>query len=113
LDEPTAGVDPFARRAIWEMITKCKKGRSILIATHLMDEADILSDRIAVISHGQLRALGSPLFLKQRLGDGYFLTVVTEQLRSAIEGKSDSGSSSSVQKKSSGMTQEDHLFSQN
>lgn len=50
LDEPTAGVDPFARRSIWEMITKRKEGRSIMIATHLMDEADILADRIAVIS---------------------------------------------------------------
>lgn len=50
LDEPTAGVDPYARRAIWELLIKLKKGRTILLSSHHMDEADILGDRIAIIS---------------------------------------------------------------
>ena len=50
LDEPTAGVDPYARRAIWELLIKLKQGRTILLSSHHMDEADILGDRIAIIS---------------------------------------------------------------
>uniref|UniRef100_A0A8C4XKW3 ATP-binding cassette sub-family A member 2 n=1 Tax=Falco tinnunculus TaxID=100819 RepID=A0A8C4XKW3_FALTI len=76
LDEPTAGVDPYARRAIWDLILKYKTGRTILLSTHHMDEADLLGDRIAIISHGKLKCCGSPLFLKSTYGDGYKLTVV-------------------------------------
>eukprot|EP00794_Sanderia_malayensis_P015936 gene15936-17537_t len=76
LDEPTAGVDPFARRAIWDLLVKYKKGRTILLSTHFMDEADILGDRIAIISYGKLRCCGSSLFLKSQFGDGYHLTLV-------------------------------------
>uniref|UniRef100_A0A023GFR6 Putative atp-binding cassette subfamily protein a abc1 member 2 n=1 Tax=Amblyomma triste TaxID=251400 RepID=A0A023GFR6_AMBTT len=67
LDEPTAGVDPYSRRAIWDLILKYKKERTILLSTHHMDEADVLGDRIAVISHGQLRCCGTSLFLKTTL----------------------------------------------
>uniref|UniRef100_A0A8C9SWW6 ATP-binding cassette sub-family A member 2 n=1 Tax=Scleropages formosus TaxID=113540 RepID=A0A8C9SWW6_SCLFO len=76
LDEPTAGVDPYARRAIWDLILKYKQGRTILLSTHHMDEADLLGDRIAIISHGKLKCCGSPLFLKSTYGDGYKLTLV-------------------------------------
>uniref|UniRef100_A0A8C0VPI6 ATP binding cassette subfamily A member 2 n=1 Tax=Cyanistes caeruleus TaxID=156563 RepID=A0A8C0VPI6_CYACU len=79
LDEPTAGVDPYARRAIWDLILKYKPGRTILLSTHHMDEADLLGDRIAIISHGKLKCCGSPLFLKSTYGDGYRLTVVKKQ----------------------------------
>ncbi|XP_072841100.2 ATP-binding cassette sub-family A member 2 isoform X1 [Pogona vitticeps] len=79
LDEPTAGVDPYARRAIWDLILKYKQGRTILLSTHHMDEADLLGDRIAIISHGKLKCCGSPLFLKSTYGDGYKLTVVKKQ----------------------------------
>ncbi|XP_066919865.1 ATP-binding cassette sub-family A member 2-like [Clytia hemisphaerica] len=78
LDEPTAGVDPYARRAIWELLEKYKDGRTILLSTHFMDEADILGDRIAIISHGKLRCVGSSLFLKTKFGDGYHLTLDKE-----------------------------------
>ena len=50
LDEPTAGVDPYARRAIWELLIKLKQGRTVLLSSHHMDEADVLGDRIAIIS---------------------------------------------------------------
>ncbi|KAL8562888.1 hypothetical protein ACOMHN_004580 [Nucella lapillus] len=76
LDEPTAGVDPYARRAIWDLLVKYKPGRTILLSTHHMDEADILGDRIAIISNGQLKCCGSSMFLKNNIGDGYHLTLV-------------------------------------
>uniref|UniRef100_A0A3B3UN84 Uncharacterized protein n=1 Tax=Poecilia latipinna TaxID=48699 RepID=A0A3B3UN84_9TELE len=76
---PTAGVDPYARRAIWDLILKYKQGRTILLSTHHMDEADLLGDRIAIISHGKLKCCGTPLFLKSTYGDGYKLTLVKKQ----------------------------------
>nr|XP_058969338.1 ATP-binding cassette sub-family A member 2-like [Pocillopora verrucosa] len=81
LDEPTAGVDPYARRAIWDLLIKYKRGRTILLSTHFMDEADLLGDRIAIISNGKLRCVGSPLFLKGHFGDGYHLTLVKKRDR--------------------------------
>ncbi|XP_048255576.1 phospholipid-transporting ATPase ABCA1-like isoform X2 [Haliotis rufescens] len=79
LDEPTAGVDPYARRAIWDLLVKLRTNRTIIMSTHHMDEADILGDRIAIISHGRLCCCGSSLFLKNRFGSGYYLTLVRQQ----------------------------------
>lgn len=76
LDEPTAGVDPYARRSIWELLFKVKKNRTIILSTHHMDEADVLGDRIAIISQGKLCCCGSSLFLKSLYGNGYYLTMV-------------------------------------
>ncbi|CAF4637163.1 unnamed protein product [Rotaria sp. Silwood1] len=76
LDEPTAGVDPYARRAIWELLLKLKQGRTILLSSHHMDEADVLGDRIAIISNGQLKCCGTSLFLKTTFGEGYVLTLI-------------------------------------
>jgi len=66
LDEPTTGLDPVSRVAVWEMLAKIKSERNltILITTHYMDEADKLCDRIAIVDHGELKALDSPLKLK-------------------------------------------------
>lgn len=61
------------------LLTLCATGRTILLSTHHMDEADLLGDRIAIISHGKLKCCGSPLFLKSTYGDGYKLTVVKRQ----------------------------------
>jgi ABC-type multidrug transport system ATPase subunit len=72
-------MDPYARRSTWEMLRKSKKGRVILLTTHFMDEAEILSDRIAVMKSGQLQCFGSPLFLKKAFGLGYTLTVVLSE----------------------------------
>ncbi|XP_055947316.1 ATP-binding cassette sub-family A member 2-like isoform X3 [Argiope bruennichi] len=85
LDEPTAGVDPYSRRAIWDLILKYKSGRTILLSTHHMDEADILGDRIAIICNGQLRCCGTPLFLKNNLGDGYHLYIVKKEVETDLE----------------------------
>nr|KAG5700800.1 hypothetical protein BaRGS_035003 [Batillaria attramentaria] len=83
LDEPTAGVDPYARRSIWELLLKLRKGRTIILSTHHMDEADVLGDRIAIISHGKLCCIGSSLFLKDRFGSGYYLTLVRKDEEAA------------------------------
>jgi ABC-2 type transport system ATP-binding protein len=66
LDEPTTGLDPVSRVAVWEMLARIKSERNltILITTHYMDEADKLCDRIAIVDHGELKALDSPLKLK-------------------------------------------------
>jgi ABC-2 type transport system ATP-binding protein len=66
LDEPTTGLDPVSRVAVWEMLTNIKSNRNltILITTHYMDEADRLCDRIAIVDHGKLVALDSPAALK-------------------------------------------------
>jgi ABC-2 type transport system ATP-binding protein len=66
LDEPTTGLDPVSRVAVWEMLTNIKKHRqlTILITTHYMDEADRLCDRIAIVDHGKLVALDTPAALK-------------------------------------------------
>jgi energy-coupling factor transporter ATP-binding protein EcfA2 len=73
LDEPTSGLDPYNRRVIWDMIIKAKRGRSIILTTHFLDEADVLSDRIAILKDGRLVTCGSSLFLKHTLGAGYTL----------------------------------------
>jgi ABC-2 type transport system ATP-binding protein len=66
LDEPTTGLDPVSRTHVWEMLQRIKRERelTVLITTHYMDEADRLCDRIAIVDHGTLVALGSPLLLK-------------------------------------------------
>ncbi|XP_043218216.1 ATP-binding cassette sub-family A member 7-like [Amphibalanus amphitrite] len=79
LDEPTSGVDPYSRRSIWELLMKYKSGRTIILTTHFMDEADILGDRIAIIAQGQLQCCGSSLFLKSNFGSGYYLTLARFQ----------------------------------
>jgi ABC-2 type transport system ATP-binding protein len=66
LDEPTTGLDPVSRTAVWEMLQRIKAARAltVIVTTHYMDEADKLCDRIAIVDHGKLVALDSPLNLK-------------------------------------------------
>ena len=67
LDEPTTGFDPSARRKAWELIDSLRSmGKTVLLTTHYMDEAQHLADRVAVIVHGRLIALGTPAELQQR-----------------------------------------------
>jgi len=67
LDEPTLGLDPQARRAIWEYIGRLKKEKTILLTTHYMEEADSLADRIAIIDEGKIVAMGTAHELKNSL----------------------------------------------
>lgn len=69
LDEPTSGMDPSARRATWDLLQGEKRGRTILLTTHFMDEADLLGDRIVIMAGGELQCCGSPLFLKNKYGE--------------------------------------------
>ena len=69
LDEPTTGLDPQSRRQLWELIEEFKaSGRTTVLTTHYMDEAEILCDRVAIVDHGKAIALGSPRQLIESLG---------------------------------------------
>ncbi|TKS89355.1 ATP-binding cassette sub-family A member 5 [Collichthys lucidus] len=67
LDEPTAGMDPCSRHQVWTLLKSRRAGRVTVLSTHYMDEADILADRKAVISQGQLKCVGSSLYLKVKM----------------------------------------------
>lgn len=68
LDEPTSGMDPGARRLIWDLLQQERAGRTILLTTHFMEEADLLGDRIAIMANGVVQCCGSSLFLKKMYG---------------------------------------------
>jgi ABC-2 type transport system ATP-binding protein len=70
LDEPTTGLDPTARRAVWEHVQRLRDnyGTSILLTTHLMEEADQLCDRLAIMHRGKIAAIGTPAQLKASIG---------------------------------------------
>ena len=74
LDEPSAGLDPQTRLLLWEIIREYNhSGKTILLTTHNMEEADALSQRLAIIDHGRLIALGTPRELKASVPGGYLL----------------------------------------
>ncbi|KAG0057974.1 ATP-binding cassette sub- A member 1 [Linnemannia elongata] len=92
LDEPTTGMDPTNRRHVWSFIEKFKQGRIIILTTHSMEEADILGDRICVMAHGRLRAIGNSIHLKNKFGAGYRISLMTdpantEYVKSQIESR--------------------------
>lgn len=72
LDEPSEGLDPQSRRVLWNFIRSLRdnEGKTVILTTHLMDEADGLSDRIAIIDHGKLLRLDTPKNLKKEFGEG-------------------------------------------
>ncbi|XP_022216983.2 phospholipid-transporting ATPase ABCA3-like isoform X2 [Drosophila obscura] len=73
-DEPSSGLDPNSRLELWKLLLDEKQGRTILLTTHQMDEGEVLADRIAIISDGRLRCLGSLAFLKKQNETSYLLT---------------------------------------
>lgn len=85
LDEPTTGMDPINRRNAWKFIQKLKEGRVVILTTHSMDEADVLSDRVSVIVDGTLKCIGSSLSLKNNFGDGYRISIITQKPEMLIE----------------------------
>jgi ABC-2 type transport system ATP-binding protein len=81
LDEPTAGLDPQSRLALWELIGTLKSaGITILLTTHYMEEADRLSDRVAIIDHGKVLVVGTPAELRQSLGAETVCEVVVDRV---------------------------------
>jgi len=75
MDEPTSGLDVESRRQVWALIEEIKKTRSIIISTQHIEEADYLSDRVCIMSHGKIIALDTPTALKRNFGVGYDLLV--------------------------------------
>ncbi|XP_045684814.1 ATP-binding cassette sub-family A member 13 [Phyllostomus hastatus] len=78
LDEPTSGVDPCSRRGIWDFLLRHRQGRTIIFTTHHLDEAEALSDRVALLQQGRLRGCGPPLCLAQACGRGLRLTLTRQ-----------------------------------
>jgi ABC-2 type transport system ATP-binding protein len=86
LDEPTTGLDPQSRRQLWDILRRFKaQGRTILLTTHYMDEAERLCDRVAVVDHGKVIALGSPAELIARLGGEHLIEFVPAEGETASE----------------------------
>jgi ABC-type multidrug transport system ATPase subunit len=78
LDEPTTGLDPGARRNLWDVIKVYKKKTCMLLTTHSMEEAEALCDRLAIFTQGELRCIGTSSALKQRFERGYKLSITCE-----------------------------------
>jgi ABC-2 type transport system ATP-binding protein len=89
LDEPTTGLDPVSRVAVWEMLQRLRAERrlTILVTTHYMDEADRLCDRIAIVDHGELKALDSPAMLKASIASRNVLEVSFSAVPEAWEAR--------------------------
>ncbi|XP_023570208.1 ATP-binding cassette sub-family A member 13 [Octodon degus] len=78
LDEPTSGVDPCSRRSLWDILLKYREGRTIILTTHHLDEAELLSDRVAILQQGRLRCCGPPFCLKETYGQELSLTLAKQ-----------------------------------
>ena len=76
LDEPTAGLDPQSRIALWDLVEELRDdGMTVLVSTHYMEEADALCDRVAIVDHGRILVLDTPDALKRDLGDGAVIDI--------------------------------------
>ena len=84
LDEPTLGLDPQARRVTWEHIAQLKGRKTILLTTHYMEEADFLSDRVAIIDEGRIVAVGTPSQLKANLIKAPAMLILAENITPEI-----------------------------
>jgi ABC-2 type transport system ATP-binding protein len=90
LDEPTLGLDPQARRAIWDYIAQLKGKKTILLTTHYLEEADYLSDRVGIMDEGKIVALGTPFELKTSMLDTHTMIIyawnLTQKVLEAVQG---------------------------
>jgi len=82
LDEPTTGLDPDSRRQLWNVLLQIRVGKCMVLTTHSMEEADILCNRIGIMSKGQLKVVGTNVRLKSQYGEGYSLKVNFDPERS-------------------------------
>lgn len=86
LDEPTTGLDPQSRRSLWDLVLELKsRGKTVLITTHYMDEAEKLCDRVGIVDHGKRIALGTPAELIQSLGGDEVIDLAAENAGTAEE----------------------------
>ena len=79
MDEPTTGMDPVSRRHVWALIQKLKTEKVILMSTHAMEEAELLSDKIIILNYGDVKCVGTPLQLKNMLGNGYRISMICDK----------------------------------
>lgn len=79
LDEPTTGMDPVNRLCVWGFLEEFKKNRVIVLTTHSLEEADILADKIAIMSQGRLKAVGNSVHLKNKFGSGYRISIIVSR----------------------------------
>lgn len=77
-------MDPNSRRDTWNILKKLKKDKIIILTTHYMDEAEVLGDRIAILSHGQLQSCGSSLFLKNKYSNRFFIEITQKDNTGAL-----------------------------
>ena len=105
LDEPATGLDPQARRQLWELIEEFKdSGRTILLTTHYMDEAERLCNRVAIVDHGKLVALDTPMALKESVpGDNVVEVHFTHESSAWPERLKQLAGVTAVESKSAGM----------
>ena len=75
LDEPSAGLDPLARRQLWNALLRSMHSRSVILTTHCMDEAEVLCGRVGVVVRGQMCCLGTSQHLKNKFGRGYEVSI--------------------------------------
>lgn len=85
----TSGMDPITRRHVWDIIGEAKKERAIVLTTHSMEEADILSDKIGIMAKGRLRCIGTSIRLKSKFGTGFIANV---SFTRSIDGENPSNS---------------------
>ncbi|KAF8937008.1 ATP-binding cassette sub- A member 1 [Dissophora ornata] len=85
LDEPTTGMDPVHRRHVWTFLAQFKRGRSILLTTHSMEEADALGDKVAIMVSGHLKAIGNTTRLKNKFGNGYRVEIALGNFIPAVQ----------------------------
>jgi len=77
LDEPSTGLDPASRRQLWGVIANAKKGKSIILTTHSMEEAELLGDRVGIMAGGLFQCIGISTNLKKQYGSGYTCSITT------------------------------------
>jgi len=79
MDEPSTGMDPVSRRHVWSLIQRLKLEKSIIMTTHAMEEAELLSDKLIVLDHGEVKCVGTPLQLKNMVGKGYRVSMICDK----------------------------------
>ncbi len=99
LDEPTTGLDPQSRRQLWDLIRDLRaRGRAVLLTTHYMDEAERLCDRVAIVDHGRVIAMGTPRELIARLGGEHVIDFTLESAGDREPGLADVPAVTSVRR---------------
>jgi len=77
LDEPSSGMDPVSRRAMWDLIAQLKENRVVILTTHFLAEAEAICDKIAIMINGAIRCIGNIQYLKNKFGGSYKLQITT------------------------------------